>query len=303
MEFIEKPSIELDKEEHAFPVQVVAGCEDASDDRSDLGCNSEWIEPIRSYISEGKVPSNKWEARKLKDQAARFVLVEEKLFKWRLSGPLMTCVEKEAARKVMKEVHGGSCGNNSGGRALAIKIKRLGYLWPTMIKDCEKCQRNAPTIHLPAELLSSIASPYPLMGWSMDVIGPMHASKQKKLVLVLTDYFSKLREAESYASIKEAQVESFMWKHILCRHGVPYEIVTDNGSQFISTSFQGFCDKWGIRLSKSTPRYLQGNGQADAANKTIIDGLKKRLTAKKGSWGDELEGVLWSHRTTPRRAT
>jgi len=59
VEFIEKPSIELDKEEHAFPVQVVAGCEDASDDRSDLGCNSEWIEPIRSYISEGKVPSNK----------------------------------------------------------------------------------------------------------------------------------------------------------------------------------------------------------------------------------------------------
>jgi len=132
---------------------------------------------------------------------------------------------------------------------------------------------------------------------------PYARPKQKKLVLVLTDYFSKLREAESYASIKEAQVESFMWKHILCCHGVPYEIVTDNGSQFISTRFQGFCDKWGIRLSKSTPRYLQGNGQADAANKTILDGLKKRLTVKKGSWADELEGVLWSHRTTPRRAT
>ncbi|KAG7529934.1 Ribonuclease H-like superfamily [Arabidopsis thaliana x Arabidopsis arenosa] len=78
---------------------------------------------------------------------------------------------------------------------------------------------------------------------------------------------------------------------------------TDNGSQFISTRFQGFCDKWGIRLSKSTPRYPQGNGQAEAANKTILDGLKKRLAAKKGSWSDELEGVLWLHRTTPRRAT
>ena len=38
-------------------------------------------------------------------------------------------------------------------------------------------------------------------------------------------------------------------------------------------------------------------------NKTILDGLKKRLEAKKGRWADELEGVLWSHRTTPRRAT
>jgi len=81
------------------------------------------------------------------------------------------------------------------------------------------------------------------MRWSMDIIGLMHPSKQKKLVLVLTDYFSKWIEAESYTSIKDAQVENFVWKHILCRHRIPYEIVTDNGSQFISTRFQGFCDK------------------------------------------------------------
>jgi len=36
----------------------------------------------------------------------------------------MTCVEKEAARKIMEENHGGSCENHSGGRALTIKIKR-----------------------------------------------------------------------------------------------------------------------------------------------------------------------------------
>jgi len=304
VEFIEKPSIELGKEEHVLPIQISADQDDLDD------WNSEWMKPIISYISEGKLPSDKWKARKLKAQAARFVIVDAKLYKWRLSGPLMTCVEGEAICKIMKEIHGGSCGNHSGGRALAIKIKRQGFFWPTMIKHCkkiskrcEKCQRHAPTIHQPAELLSSIASPYPFMRWSMDIIGPMHPSKQKKLVLVLTDYFSKWIEAESYASIKDAQLENFVWKHILCHHGIPYEIVTDNGSQFISSRFQGFCDKWGIRLSMSTPLYPQRNGQAEGANKTILDGLKKRLDAKKGSWSDELEGVLWSHRTTPRRAT
>ena len=58
-----------------------------------------------------------------------------------------------------------------------------------------------------------------------------------------------------------------------------------------------------IRLNKSTPRYPQGNGQAEATNKTILAGLKKRLDAKKGAWADELDGVLWSYRTTPRSAT
>jgi len=144
VEFIEKPSVKLDKEEHAFPIQNAADCEDASDsnDSSNLGCDSEWIEPIKSYISEGKVPSDKWEARKVKAQSARFVLVEEKLFKWRLSGPLMTCVEKEAAHKVMEEIHEGSCGNLYGGRALAIKIKRHRFFWPTMIEDCKKFSKR-----------------------------------------------------------------------------------------------------------------------------------------------------------------
>jgi len=62
----------------------------------------------------------------------------------------MTCVEGEAVCKIMKEIHGGSCGNHFGGRTLAIKIKRHGFFWSTMIKDCEifsmRCARaNNPS--------------------------------------------------------------------------------------------------------------------------------------------------------------
>jgi len=66
---------------------------------------------------------------------------------------------------------------------------------------------------------------------------------------------------------------------------------------------KAFVINGGFDLAKSTPRYPQGNGQAEAANKTLLDGLKKRLDANNGSWSDELEGVLLSHPTTPRRAT
>ena len=125
-------------------------------------------------------------------------------------------------------------------------------------------------------------SPSTDMRWSMDIVGPMHRSKQKRFLLVLTDFFSKWVEADSYASIKDAQVESFVWRNIVCRHGVPYKIVMDNGSQFISTRFNAFCKKCKIRLTKLTPRYPQCNGQAETINKTILDRLKKRLDTKKG---------------------
>ncbi|XP_024011258.1 uncharacterized protein LOC112086525 [Eutrema salsugineum] len=234
VEFIERPSIEEvggvrlinppeqePEDDEAIPME-----EDASPAEPEYGCDKERLGAIRVYIADGEVPTDKREARKLKAQTARYVLVDGEVFKWRFSGPFMTCVEGPEARKIMHEVHSGACGNHSSGRSLAIKIKRHGYFWPTMIKDCEKftakckkCQRHAPTIHQPTELLSLISSPYPFM------------------------------------------------------------------------------------RCKSTPRYPQGNGQVEAANKTILDGLKKRLDAKKGRWADELEGVLWSHRTTPRRAT
>ncbi|KFK34296.1 hypothetical protein AALP_AA5G126700 [Arabis alpina] len=279
-------------------------------EEKEYGCDTPWMDQIRGYIADGELPKDKWAARKLRAQAARYVLLDGNVYKWRFSGPLLACVEEKKARQVMEEIHSGSCGNHSGGRALAIRIKRHGYFWPTMIQDCEKfsshcekCQRHAPMIHQPTELLSSITSPYPFMRWAMDIVGPLHPSRQKRYLLVLTDYFSKWVEAESYSSIKDRQVEKFIWKNIICRHGVPYGVVTDNGSQFISAKFDIFCDKWKIRLSKSTPQCPQGNGQAESTNKTLIEGLKKRLDEKKGRWADELEGILWSYRTTPRRAT
>ncbi|XP_030922894.1 protein NYNRIN-like [Quercus lobata] len=45
------------------------------------------------------------------------------------------------------------------------------------------------------------------------------------------------------------------------------------------------------------------NGQAEAVNKTIMNGLKKRLDDAKGRWVEELAHVLWTYRTMPRRST
>ena len=53
----------------------------------------------------------------------------------------------------------------------------------------------------------------------------------------------------------------------------------------------------------STPAYPQGNGQAEAINKIILSGLKKRLDDAKGKWVEELPHVLWTYRTTLRRFT
>ena len=58
----------------------------------------------------------------------------------------------------------------------------------------------------------------------------------------------------------------------------------------------------GIANRYSIPVYPQRNGQAEAINKVIVNGLKKRLDDVKGRWVEELPHVLWTYRTTPRRS-
>ena len=270
-----------------------------------------WTMPILAYLRNEVLPDDKYEARKLKIKAARFTLYNDRLYKRSFSGPLLRCLSPEEAKYVMTELHQGECGNHSGPRSLCNKALTTGYYWPTMrmdthqfVKQCDKCQRFAQVSHIPPEKLHSTLIPWPFMKWGMDIVGKMPvAPGQRVFMLAVTDYFTKWVEAEAFARVRDKEVKSFIWKNVICRFGVPKEIVTDNGSQFISADFQDFCKEWGIRLSFSTPRYPQANGQAESTNKSIVSTLKKRLDKAKGGWADELPGVLWAYRTSAKTST
>ena len=122
-------------------------------------------------------------------------------------------------------------------------------------------------------------------------------------MLVAVDYFTKWAKAEALANIRDVDVKKFVWKNIVTRFGVPNTFVSDNGVQFDSRAFRDFCRDLGIINRYFTPAYPQSNGQAEAVNKTILSGLKKRLDSAKGNWAEELPNVLWTYRTTPCRST
>ena len=79
-------------------------------------------------------------------------------------------------------------------------------------------------------------------------------------------------------------------------------LISNNGLQFDSKIFKRYCGELGITNRYSNPAYPQGNGQAEAVNKVIVNGLKKRLDDAKGKWVEELPHVLWTYRTIPHRS-
>ena len=135
-------------------------------------------------------------------------------------------------------------------------------------------------------------------------MGPFpKAVGNKKYLLVSTDYFTKWVETEPLANIRDVDVKRSIWKNIVTRFGVPYALISDNGLHFDSKTFRKYYSDLGIKNRYSTPAYPQENGQAEAVNKVIVNGLKKRLDDTKGRWIEELPHVLWTYRTTPRKST
>ncbi|XP_064979370.1 uncharacterized protein LOC135620364 [Musa acuminata AAA Group] len=69
-------------------------------------------------------------------------------------------------------------------------------------------------------------------------------------------------------------------------------IITDNGSQFASTRFREFCANYGIQLRFSSVAHPQTNGLAEVTNRSILDGLRRRVSTVRSAWVDELPSIL-----------
>ncbi|KAL5576459.1 hypothetical protein UlMin_018158 [Ulmus minor] len=164
--------------------------------------------------------------------------------------------------------------------------------------------RSAPIPRQAPEDLTTVTSPWPFAKWGIDLIGPLPTARgQFKYAVVAIDYYTKWVEAEALAKITEQNVTAFIWKNIVCRFGVPRELVSDHGTQFENEKLQSICDRLGIKKVFSSPAHPKSNGQVEAVNKTIKQTLKKKLEKSKGAWVDELPLVLWAYRTSFRAAT
>ena len=77
----------------------------------------------------------------------------------------------------------------------------------------------------------------------------------------------------------------------------------DNGKQVDCNTLREYLSDFKINVAYSSVCNPQCNGQAEAANKKILNGLKKNVDEAKGRWSEFLYDVLWSLRTTPKVAT
>ncbi|XP_060969563.1 uncharacterized protein LOC133036821 [Cannabis sativa] len=226
-----------------------------------------WMTPIITYLEKGILPDDKMGARKLRQRAARHVIYDGRLYRRSFSQPLLKCIDGRDCDYILRE-------------------------------------RIATYVHQPLSNLHSITSPWPFAVWGIDLIGELPKGKGRvKYAVVAVDYFTKWAEAKALATITATKLREFVYNSIICRFGIPYKLISDNGKQFDCKEMPQLCDDLGIKKAFSAVAYPQSNGQTEAVNKIIKHTIKGKLEERKGVWPDELPQVLWSYNTTPRSTT
>ncbi|WJZ81616.1 hypothetical protein VitviT2T_001450 [Vitis vinifera] len=210
--------------------------------------------------------------RALRQPATRFVICGETLYRRSPDGMLLLCLDRASADRVMRE-------------------------------RCPECQIHGDLIHVPSSELHALTSPWPFSVWGIDIIGKISpkSSSGHEFILVAIDYFTKWVEAASYARLTSSGVASFIRSHIICRYGVPHELISDRGVHF-RAEVDTLVQRYSIRHHRSSAYRPQTNGAVEAANKNIKR-ILRRMVETSRDWSEKLPFALWAYRTSFRTST
>ncbi|XP_020084900.1 uncharacterized protein LOC109707778 [Ananas comosus] len=277
-----------------------------------IDIEDDWREPFIDFLKYNKLPEEKSRQAQIKKRAMRYVFVNDQLYRRSYDQLWLKCLSPDEIKQVMHEVHSGVCGAHQSGPKMRLKIKHLGYYWPTMIQDCmmyarkcHQCQIHGDFIHRhPNPLHPTIAS-WPFDMWGTDVIGPINppSSRGHKFILAATDYFSRWVEAIPLREVKADDIVKFFRENILYRFGVPRRIISDNGTAFRSFKVNRFATQHKIDWRYSSIYNARANGLAEAFNKTLTKLLKKIIGKNQKEWHMRIIEALWAYRTTYRTPT
>ena len=154
------------------------------------------------------------------------------------------------------------------------KARDIVY-WPHMnfeinevISKCEACQAYASNNrNMPLQTPQLPNRPWEKVG--IDIF-----TLKRKDHLVTVDYFSDYFEVDPLKSTTTAAKVKALKRHF-STHGIPDEIISDNGPQLVSEEFAKFASDWEFSHTTSSPYHSRSNGKGKSAVKIANNLIKK----------------------------
>jgi len=186
------------------------------------------------------------------------------------------------------------------GRTKTIDLMNRKYWWPgmtTAIRSfcdaCLLCDKTKQPRSAPAGFLKPL--PIPLAPWrdiSVDYITPLppcsRYSQTFKHVAVVVDRLTKMRHFIATEGLSTEEFADRFIARIYALHGLPHTIVSDRGSQFVSTLWRTLSTRLGVTLQPSSAFHPQTNGQTERINAELEQYLRLYVNWAQDDWVDWL---------------
>ena len=273
---------------------------------------------IVRLLSTGKVPDtlDKETRRMVKRVADHYTLFKTNLYK--LDESTQDTARKPRNRQViprtqlnstLKQLHDSPLSGHLGFDNTYFKISQH-YYWPGMkadisqyVQTCKICQQRrhrkgeAPLQPIPKH-------PEPFYQVGIDVVGPLPKTLTgKRYIVVAVDHFTKWVEARALEDADAQSITQFIYEEIICRHGVPTLLTSDQGTEFINELVTTLTQVYRIRHIRTTPYHPQGNSQVKQTNQTLKSILAKITPPKPGDWSHYIPSALSVIRNTRQAST
>lgn len=182
------------------------------------------------------------------------------------------------------------------------------FHWPGLDADvkqfcqaCLTCQWTSPRTPPPSLLIPLPIIEVPFERIGMDLVGP-RSTWGHEHILVIVDYATRYPEAIPLrkATSKAIAQELFL----LCSQvGIPTEVLTDQGTPFMSRLMADLCCLLKVKQLKTTVYHLQTDGLVEQFNQTLKQMLHRVATDDKRDWDQMLPYVLFGIREVPQAST
>jgi hypothetical protein len=184
---------------------------------------------------------------------------------------------------ILKEAHDSDCSIHPGSTKMYQDLKQK-YWWYGLKRDvaaqvamCDVCQRVKAEHQRPAGQLHPLKIPE----WKWEEIGMdfitglPRTQKGYDVIWVIVDRLTKVAHfIPVKTTYKGSQLAELYMAQIMCLHGVPKKIVSDQGSQFTSRFWRSFDENMNTKLNFSTAYHPQANGQTKRTNQVLEDMLR-----------------------------
>uniref|UniRef100_A0A3B3XMZ2 Gypsy retrotransposon integrase-like protein 1 n=1 Tax=Poecilia mexicana TaxID=48701 RepID=A0A3B3XMZ2_9TELE len=227
----------------------------------------------------------------------------------RLEPPPESCpqgriyVPTSVRSRFLKWIHSSKFSGHPGiSRTIGLINRR--FWWDSVHKDvkefvlaCPVCSRNKSSHQPPAGLLRPL--PTPKSPWShiaIDFVTGLPPSKGMTTIFTVIDRFSKSCHLIPLRKLPTStQTAQLLIKHVFKLHGMPQEILSDRGPQFISQVWKQFCSALGAKTVLSSGYHPQTNGQTERLNQEMEATLRCVSSSNPEDWAQYLPWVEYAH--------